>query len=147
MEKNNMEFVGLTAVVAVITVVICAVVKSVRHSGNGTLSKERALESAFGSHTYMDLVKTDQITEWVKGRKGLLNNGAKALVMKVTQDYLKKIGVKVNLDNVNDNYLVVAIVEADRQKMKDSILIKYGNLDEQLEQMLAKGDGMLVING
>lgn len=69
----------------------------------------------------MDLVKTNQITEWVKGRKSLLNNGSKALVMKVTQDYLKKIGVKVNLDNVNDNYLVVAIVEADRQKMKDSI--------------------------
>ena len=42
---------------------------------------------------------------------------------------------------------LLAIVEADSQKMKDSILIKYGNLDEQLEQLLAKGDGMLVING
>lgn len=41
-------------------------------------------------------------------------------------------------------YLIIAMVSGS--KMEDSILIRYGQLEEQLEQVLAKGDGMLVIN-
>ena len=96
---------------------------------------------------YMDTVKLEHITAWVKERKALLDSGTQALVMKVTPENLKKLGVTANLQGMNEQFLIIAVVMKASQSMEDSILIKYDRLDDQLEQILAKGDGSLVVNG
>lgn len=148
-EKTEMGWLGLVAIVAGITVVIAFAVNAKKHSkkksdGKSETFQESVLENAFGSHTYMDLVKLEQVTAWVKSREQLLKNGAKALVMKATPSAMKKIGIKGNWNNLQGQYLIIAMVSDS--KMEDSILIRYGQLEEQLEQVLAKGDGMFVIN-
>ena len=142
----NMGALGLFAAVAVITVII-AIAINLKKNKNGQrkkTQKEAILEDAFGSNMYIDTVKVEQVTGWVKERNQLLKNGAKALVMKATPKSLNKLGVNVKLDGVNENFLVIALVKG--ADMKDSLLIKYDQLDDQLEKLLAKGDGMLVIN-
>ena len=106
---------------------------------------EDRLEDAFGSHMYLDTLKLQHVSEWVKQRYPLLNNGANALVLKVTPDALMQLGITKKYDDIGSNYLVIAIVADKKKTMRDSVLIKYGRLDESLEQALAKGDGSLVI--
>ena len=46
-----------------------------------------------------------------------------------------------------DNYLAIAVINSTTKEMEDSILVKYDELDERLEELLAKGDGTLVVGG
>lgn len=42
-------------------------------------------------------------------------------------------------------YIVIAIVDDVTHNIEDSVLIKYEKLDQALENSLAKGDGVFVV--
>lgn len=86
-----------------------------------------------------------QARDWIKMRQENISNGAKALVMKITSETLASLGKDVEITQNMDNYLVIAIINGSTKEMEDSILVKYNKLDEKLEELLAKGNGTLVV--
>ena len=45
-----------------------------------------------------------------------------------------------------ENYLVLVIMTGNKE-ITDSLLVKYEKLDQELENALAKGNGILVVKG
>ena len=103
------------------------------------------LEHCFGEAAYAGSFSLSEARDWIKARKTLMEEGAKALVAKARNDTLKMLGRELNLALDAGNYLVIAIVSDAEKKIKDSVLIKYDRLEPQLEDLLAKGNGVLVV--
>ena len=112
---------------------------------NKIVDKEKLLEECFGEHMYVGRFSLVQARDWIKMRQENISNGAKALVMKITPETLASLGKDVEITQNMDNYLVIAIINGSTKEMEDSILVKYNKLDEKLEELLAKGNGTLVV--
>lgn len=114
---------------------------------NESLVSERAetLRACFGDPMCTTQLTLSEVCDWIKARTDQLTNGAKAVVVKANSDTLKNVGKEMNIDGV-DNYLVIAIVDSEK-KIADSILIKYEKIAPDLENELAKGNGVLVVEG
>lgn len=111
------------------------------------IEREKLLEECFGEHIYAGTFSLAQMRDWVKSRNELLKNGAKAFAMKINDETLTKLGVQVQLGKEMENFLVIAILNEAEKNMVDSVLIKYENIDSQLDRLLEKGNGMVVIGG
>ena len=114
---------------------------------NEVVDKEKLLEDAFGEHITLSTFSLMQAKDWIKAHKDSLDSGAKALVLKITPKTLKDLNINAQISSDMDNYLAIAVVNTATSQMLDSILIKYDELDEKLEELLAKGDGTLVVGG
>lgn len=108
--------------------------------------KLNTLISCFGEPSYCDLFSLSDVKQWVKLRENKLQNNCKAVVLKANSKNLSTFEKEFTLNDDGKEYLVIAIVSNDKQ-IKDSVLIQYNKLDNQLENVLAKGDGVLVIGG
>lgn len=104
------------------------------------------LESCFGEPSYSDMFSLSEVKRWVKSREEKLQNNCKAVVLKANSNTLSTLGRKFELKQDGKNYLVIAIVDNCKQ-IGDSVLIQYNKLDDSLEDILSKGDGVLVIGG
>ena len=62
----------------------------------------------------------------------------------ITYTNLSKIGKDIEVWEDNNN-IVIAIVDDVTHNIEDSVLIKYEKLDQALENSLAKGDGVFVV--
>lgn len=146
-----MDILGTSASFVAGIVVGILIAKALEQSKTDkVVNKEKLLEECFGEHMYVGTFSLPQARDWIKVRQENLNRGAKALVMKITPESLKKLGQdiqNIQISSDMDNYLVIAIVNSATQEMEDSILVKYDELDERLEELLAKGDGTLVVGG
>lgn len=78
-------------------------------------------------------------------RKDQLANDAKAAVAKVDKNTMRSLGQNLDTRGV-ENYLVLVIMKENNQ-ITDSLLVKYDKLDQELENALAKGNGILVVKG
>lgn len=111
-------------------------------------SSEDKLESCFGSHIYTDMFTYEQMRGWINARESLIKNNCKALVSKVNSTTMRELFQVINaINNDLDNYLAIVIMNNGTHSIEDSVLIKYSSLDKQLEDVLSKGDGTLVVGG
>jgi hypothetical protein len=89
----------------------------------------------------------EEVRDWIKAREESLKNGAKAVVLKVNKDTLKQIGKDLDIKDGDKKNLVLAIIDKDSKDITESLLVKYETLDKKLEDALAKGNGVLVVEG
>lgn len=143
------QVIGITAAVTVGAVIagiiIAAALKHAKE--NDVIDREKLLEECFGEHIYTESFSASQASAWLQKHKEKMKEGTKALVMKITPSTLSELGVKAEITPDMDNFLAIAVVDAASKKMIDSLLVKYEALDEKLEEMLAKGNGTMVIGG
>lgn len=112
---------------------------------NKRLERERILEKCFGEPMYTSLFSMSEVRDWIKSRESLLQNGAKAVVLKANAETLRGIGKELDIGNNIKNNIVIAIVDEISKSISDSVLIKYETLDAKLEEALSKGNGVLVV--
>lgn len=111
-------------------------------------SSEDKLENSFKNRIYTDVFTHEQMRGWIKERESLIQNNCKALVSKVNPTTMRELYEAINdIDNGLDNYLAIVIMNNGTHDIEDSVLIKYSSLDKRLEDILAKGDGTLVVGG
>ena len=101
--------------------------------------------ACFGEPMSATKLTFQEVKEWIQARKDQLVDGAKAAVVKVNESTMKSIGKDLDTKGV-ENYIVLVVMTGDKQ-IADSLLIKYETLDRELEDALAKGDGILVVKG
>lgn len=112
---------------------------------NKKLEKEKILERCFGEPMCTSVFSMNEVKDWIKARESLLQNGAKAIVLKANSETLKRIGKDLDIGNNLKNNMVIAIVDEAGKSISDSVLIKYETLDVKLEEALSKGNGVLVV--
>lgn len=112
---------------------------------NRKLEKEKILEKCFGEPMYASLFSMGEVRDWIKSRENLLQNGAKAIVLKANSETLRGIGKNLDIGNNLKNNIVIAIVDETSTKISDSVLIKYETLDAKLNEALNRGNGVLVV--
>ena len=86
-----------------------------------------------------------EVRDWIKSRENMLQNGAKAIVVKANSETLHRIGKDLDIGNSIKNNIVIAIVDETTKSISDSVLVKYEKLDTKLEDALDKGNGVLVV--
>ena len=138
---------GAVCGVAMACIIIEIIKKSSMDMKNQKINQEQLLEECFGEAMYASTYSFEKAKKWIKAHEQLLKNGANALVMKVNEETMKVIKKDVNIEGEPENYLVIAIINEKSQQMEESLLVKYGRLDANLENILAKGNGMLVVEG
>lgn len=145
---KTMEILGMSASFAAGIVAGILVEKALSHSkADKVVDKEKLLEDCFGEHIYVGKFSLAQARDWINARKENINNGSKALVLKITSETLKNLGKDIEISSDMENYLAIAVINSTTKEIEDSILVKYDELDEKLEELLAKGDGTLVVGG
>lgn len=112
---------------------------------NKKIEKEKILEKCFGEPMYTSFFSMSEVRDWIKSRETLLQNGAKAIVLKANSETLKSIGKNLDIGNNLKNNIVIAIVDETNKCISDSVLIKYETLDARLDEALSKGNGVLVV--
>lgn len=112
---------------------------------SGIQSRTDALRVCFGEPMSATKLTFQEVKEWIHARKDQLIDGAKAAVVKVNESTMKSIGKNLDTRGV-ENYIVLVIMSGDKQ-IADSLLVKYETLDQELEDALAKGNGILVVKG
>lgn len=117
----------------------------VKMQENGIRNRTDALQACFGEPMSATKLTFQEVKEWIHARKDQLVDGAKAAVVKVNESTMKSIGKDLDTKGV-ENYIVLVVMTGDKQ-IADSLLIKYETLDRELEDALAKGDGILVVKG
>ena len=109
----------------------------------GIQNRTDALRNAFGEPVSATKLTYTEVKEWIQARKELLIGDAKAAVVKVDKNTMKTLGQDLDTRGV-EKYLVLVIMTGDKE-ISDSLLIKYEQLDQDLEDVLAKGNGVLVV--
>lgn len=112
---------------------------------NKKLEKEKILEKCFGEPMYTSSFSMGEVRDWIKSRETMLQNGAKAIVLKANSETLRRIGKDLDIGNNLKNNIVIAIVDEASNNISDSVLIKYEILDAKLDEALSKGNGVLVV--
>ena len=112
---------------------------------NRKIEKEKVLEKCFGEPMYTNSFSMSEVRDWIKSREEMLQNGAKAIVVKANSETLRRIGKDLDIGNNLKNNIVIAIVDETGKSITDSVLIKYEVLDAKLEESLDKGNGVLVV--
>lgn len=112
---------------------------------SGIQSRTDALRACFGEPMSATRFTFQEVKDWINARKDQLSNGAKAAVVKVNENTMKSIGKDLDTRGM-DNYIVLLVMTEDKQ-ISESLLIKYETLDRELEDALAKGNGILVVKG
>lgn len=112
---------------------------------DGIQSRTDALRACFGEPMSATTLTFVEVKDWIKTRKDQLVNDAKAAVIKVDKNTMKSLGKNLDTRGV-ENYLVLVIMTGNEQ-ITDSLLVKYEKLDQELENVLAKGNGVFVVKG
>ena len=104
-----------------------------------------ALEECFGEPMYTNCFTLKDVRDWLKSREELLCENTKAVIMKAKPEILKEFESSLDFSNGAENTLIIAIVDSEEKKIVASLLVKYEKLDDTLENALAKGNGMMVV--
>lgn len=112
---------------------------------DGIQSRTDALRSCFGEPMSATTLTFGEVKDWIQARKDQLVGDTKAAVVKVDESTMKSLGKELDTRGI-ENYLVLVIMTGDKQ-IADSLLVKYEKLDQELENALSKGKGILVVKG
>lgn len=110
---------------------------------NRIQSRTNALQACFGEPMSATMFTLEEVKQWIHARKDQIVNGTKAAVVNVNENTMRSLGKDLDTRGV-ENYIVLVIITRDQQ-IADSLLIKYERLDQELEDALAKGNGVLVV--
>lgn len=111
----------------------------------GIQNRTDALRVCFGDPMSATTLTFTEVKDWIQNRKDQLVGDAKAAIVRVDENTMKSLGKDLDTRGV-ENYLVLVIMTGDKQ-IADSLLVKYEKLDQDLENALAKGNGILVVKG
>ncbi|MBR0034276.1 MAG: hypothetical protein IJP54_01250 [Synergistaceae bacterium] len=102
------------------------------------------LKRLFGSPVYAVKFGLHDVREWLSPRNNQLKNGTQAVVFKVNSTALrmfinesKRLGLNFDDHERIGKFLVIVIYDDSRQAYTDSLLVKYQDLDKQLDDLLA----------
>ncbi len=139
------KYVGIMVGGIAVGIILDRIVVAVME--NQKLEKEKILERCFGEPMYASTFSMSEVRDWIKARESLLQNGAKAIVLKANSETLRRIGKDLDIGNKLKKNIVIAIVDKASKNISDSALIKYETLDTKLEEALDNGNGVLVVEG
>lgn len=105
------------------------------------------LEDCFGEPMFSNTFTVADVRDWSRAREEQLRNGNKIVVMKAIPKRIEELGKKLDIGNGVENYLIMAVVNESNKEIVESLLIKYENLEEKLENRLKDGDGAMIIEG
>lgn len=107
------------------------------------------LTKLFGEPIIVEFYTAREVKAWIKSRERQLNDDNNAVCMRVHENTLKKIG-QYNIDSIKpknlSSYIALVIYNKKTNKIIDSQLIFYNELDERLNSLLANGHGMFIID-
>ena len=106
---------------------------------------EETLKRNFGESSIVTTFTFDEVMDWITAHDELMQNGCNAMVFKASNETLKMVNKKFNIDFGVEKYLVIGIVKEKGKKFLDSVLVKYDKLDTRLEQELKAGNGSMII--
>ena len=112
---------------------------------NKKLEYAKILENCFGEPMYTNNFSLAEARDWIKSRKEKLENGAKAVILKANSETLQNIGKDLDIGEGPDKNIVIAIINETTKEIEDSVLIRYEVLDDELDAILEKGKGILVV--
>lgn len=112
---------------------------------DGIQSRTDALRACFGEPMSATTLTFTEVKNWIQARKDQLVSDAKAAVVNVDENTMRSLGKNLDTRGV-ENYLVLVIM-TENKEITDSLLVKYEKLDQELENALAKGNGILVVKG
>lgn len=112
---------------------------------SGIQNRTDALRACFGEPMSATRFTLQEVKEWISARKDQLVGDAKAAVVKVDGNTMKSLGKDLDTRGI-ESYIVLVVMTGDKQ-IVDSLLVKYEKLDQELEDALAKGNGILVVKG
>ena len=140
--------VVVTVGVVTLGVVTYFVIKNLKNTSSN-LTVEETLEACFGEPMQTSLFTIDMAKRWLKNRADKLKENSKALIMKATYSNLLSIGIDKQFkeDYSNVNYLIIALVDTENESVVDSVLVRYDELEDNLEKLLEQGDGTVIITG
>lgn len=108
--------------------------------------RKRLLYGCFGYPMFAGTFTLSEARDWINARGEQLEQGSKAVICKATNDNFKILHQELNIDLDKETYLIVAIVnDNDKDNIKDSLLVRYEKLDSKMENALAKGSGVLIV--
>lgn len=128
--------------IAVSMLGIAAVAGIAAWVSNRSMKKE---ETVSDYKIYCDVFTLQQAKKWVKEK--LVNKDCKVMISKSTHPDIKDLMEKYHLitDDIEDCLLLVCM-DASANQMKDFLVVEYGTLEAELEELLGS-EGMVVING
>ncbi|MBQ3458676.1 MAG: hypothetical protein IJQ75_07725 [Synergistaceae bacterium] len=119
---------------------------AVRRKENAMERRKRLLYACFGYPMFAGTFTLSEARDWINARNEQLEQGSKAVICKATNDNFKILHQELNIDLDKETYLIVAIVnDEDKDNIRDSLLVRYEKLDSKMENALAKGNGVLVV--
>ena len=114
---------------------------------NQKIKYSKVLEECFGEPMYTNTLTISDISNWSKTREEQLKSGHKIVVMKAIPEQLKELGKELEIGKGLDNFLIMALVNEENKEIVESLLIKYENLDNILDEQLKKGNGSMIVEG
>lgn len=104
---------------------------------NRILKCSELLEKNFGEPMVTNKFTFVEAKEWIMARESKIKDGYKGIVMKVNKESFAKLGSDLVIDKNLENYLLLAIYKEGN--FDDTLLVKYGSLDRDLEANLKEG--------
>jgi hypothetical protein len=77
----------------------------------------------------------------------LLKSGYQIIAVKAVPEQLSKLVEGLEIGKGIDNYLIMAVINETTKEMTESMLVKYEKMSEDLEELLEKGNGFVIIKG
>ena len=104
---------------------------------NRILKCSELLEKNFGEPMVTNKFTFAEAKEWIMARESKIKDGYKGIVRKVNKEAFAKLGSDLVIDKNLENYLLLAIYKEGN--FDDTLLVKYGSLDRDLEANLKEG--------
>lgn len=134
--------VGAAALLAIVGVVLVQTAKKKKESEN-----ENLIEKCFGKPMVTNIFTLGEARNWINQRKEVLEKGGKAFITTLNKENLEKFGVEfpATENTVIKNYLLLAMIDAEKGKILESALVKYEKIEQSLKEALDKGKGSMVV--
>lgn len=132
--------IGGTVLLAVVAAVMLQTAKRKKEC-------ENLIEECFGKPMVTNTFTMGETRDWVAKRKENLEKNAKILITTLDQKNLEKYGIKLQVKEHKaiKNYLLLAVIDTEQGSILESVLVKYGELDQDLRAVLDKGEGSVVV--
>lgn len=102
-------------------------------------------DESFGESMYTNSLSLKEVGAWVFDREDKVREGATAIVLKANSETLKGIEKTPSTEDEENKKIIIAIVDMKGKEIFDSVLIKYEELDSNLEKAFNRGNGVFEV--
>ena len=108
---------------------------------------EETLIKTFGDISYISVFSAKDLYDWSASRKDQLEKGFKIVALMANAKSLEKINVKFDKNGTSRNTIIMAVVDLNNEDkpVVDSLLVRFGSLDDKISNEFKKGDGIIVV--